>query len=99
MKVHSILLDTNRGRRSGLILRRSIALSVIAAVCSSSVCAMSSRLDEAAGRISSTGDVQVNGQRVTSGQTLFSKSQIVTSRGSESLIDFANSVRIRLTGQ
>lgn len=48
------------------------------------------------GSISLTGSVTINGQRATSGQTLFSTNRIVTSLHSQSLVDLTNSVRFNL---
>ena len=48
------------------------------------------------GSISLTGPVTINGQRATSGQTLFSNNRIVTSLHSQSLVDLTNSVRCNL---
>jgi hypothetical protein len=48
------------------------------------------------GSISLTGAVTINGQRATSGQTLFATIRIVTSLHSQSLVDLTNSVRFNL---
>jgi len=50
----------------------------------------------ATGRIQVAGNVTIDGARGTSGQTIFSGSQIVTSEASESIIDLGRFTRLRL---
>ncbi len=52
-----------------------------------------------AGSISVQGIVNVNGQRATQGQTLFTKSMIETASGSESLITLRNGARLNLSAE
>jgi hypothetical protein len=52
-----------------------------------------------AGSISVQGTVNVNGQRATEGQTLFARSMIETTLGSESLITLRNGSRLNLSAE
>src|SRR6266446_8871593 len=65
-------------------MRALVTLSVVAAVLTSSLRVCATPLDGSVGSISFNGSVQVNGEKATPGQTLFSKSNITTSQQSES---------------
>ena len=56
-------------------------------------------LSLATGVIQVAGTVMIDGVRGTSGQTLFSRSQVTTDKGSESIIDLGKFTRLRLLAE
>ena len=81
------------------VVHALIALSTAAAVTTAPTHVLAHPASGSMGSISLHGSVQINGHGATSGQTLFSKSNIATSSGSESLVDFRNAVHLRVREQ
>jgi len=100
MKTQPISPNNKRTKGATISLMRVlVTFLILGAVLTSSIRVRATPLDGSVGSISLVGTALVNGQNATSGQTLFSKSRIVTSSKSESMIDFANAAHLRVAEQ
>src|ERR1044071_3512764 len=78
------------------IVRALIAFSTVAAMTTASIQVLARPAIQSMASISLHGSVKINGHSAASGQTLFSKSNVVTSPGSESIVDFRNAGHLRV---